>query len=230
MIARPARSRGASASTASAAMFASARSASGRSSSRRSACLTSIETPLSAAFRSVASTACGSKSNASTGSKPSFAAAIERTPEPQPTSSTLPRSSPASSSRQSCVVGCPPVPNARPGSITTAIAPSSGSSHGGPIQSEPTRTGLWNCRQRSSQSSSTTDAAAPPNACQIRSSPAAFVYAASSSPPSPAISSKPSGKSSIITARACSARASGTVTETRRRSVTPTPAFSEWRF
>ena len=56
------------------------------------------------------------------GSKPSFAAAIERTPEPQPMSSTLPRSSPASSSRQSCVVGCPPVPNARPGSITTAIA------------------------------------------------------------------------------------------------------------
>ena len=46
----------------------------------------------------------------------------------------------------------------------------------------------------------------------------------------PQISSKPSGKSSIITARACSARASGTVTETRRRSVTPTPAFSEWRF
>ena len=34
--------------------------------------MTSIETPLSAAFRSVASTACGSKSKATTGSKPEF--------------------------------------------------------------------------------------------------------------------------------------------------------------
>ena len=217
MITRAACRREPSASTASAAMFASARSVAGSSSSRRSACRTSIETPLSAAFRSVASTACGSKSNASTGAKPSFAAAIESTPEPQPMSSTLPRSSASSSSRQSRVVGCPPVPKARPGSITTAIASASGSSQGGPIQSRPTRTGLWNCRQRSSQSSSTSATAAPPNACQIRSSPAAFVYAAISSPPTPSISSKPSGKSSSITARACSARAAGTVTETRLR-------------
>ena len=95
-----------SASTASAAMFASARSVAGSSSSRRSACRTSTETPLSAAFRSLASTACGSKSNARTGAKPSFTAAIESTPEPQPMSSTLPRSSASSNSRQSCVVGC----------------------------------------------------------------------------------------------------------------------------
>ena len=38
-------------------------------------------------------------------------------------------------------------------------------------------------------------------------------------PPSPSISSKPCGKSSSMTARACSARASGTVTETRRSRV-----------
>ena len=57
--------------------------------------------------------------------------------------------------------------------------------------------------------------AAPPNACQIRSSPAAFVYAAISSPVVPSISSKPSGKSSSMTARACSAARRGTVTETR---------------
>ena len=109
------------------------------------------------------------------------------------------------------------MPNARPGSITTASRVARPAvSQGGPIQSEPTRTGLWNWRQRSCQSSSTSEAAAPPNACQIRSSPAAFVYAASSSaPPSPPISSNPSGKSSSMTARASSARASGTVIETR---------------
>ena len=41
--------------------------------------------------RSVASTAAGSSSTAITGPKPSFAAAIESTPEPQPTSSRLAR-------------------------------------------------------------------------------------------------------------------------------------------
>ena len=52
--------------------------------------------------------------------KPSRAAAMPSTPEPQPTSSSerLP-STRARSSRHSCVVGCAPVPNARPGSITT---------------------------------------------------------------------------------------------------------------
>ena len=84
-----------------------ARSAVGSSSSRRSAWRTSIETPLSAAFRSVASTAGGSKSNAEHRARSrACAAAIERTPEPQPTSSSAAALLPASSSRQSCVVGC----------------------------------------------------------------------------------------------------------------------------
>ena len=96
----------------------------GRSSSRRSACSTSTATPLSAAFRSVASTAWGSKSNARTGAKPSFAAAIERTPEPQPTSSTLPAPRPraaagraASSDARRCRTRGPgrSRPRARPG-------------------------------------------------------------------------------------------------------------------
>ncbi len=49
----------------------------------------------------------------------------------------LPRSSSWSSSRQSCVVGCAPVPNARPGSITTESEPELGASQGGPIHSDP---------------------------------------------------------------------------------------------
>ena len=108
-------------------MFASARSVAGSSSVAEVGLPDVDRDAVRGGVPLVASTACGSKSTASTGSKPSFAAAIASTPEPQPTSSTLPRSSPASSSRQSCVVGCAPVPNARPGSITTAIAPSSGS-------------------------------------------------------------------------------------------------------
>ena len=157
MIARPVRSLGESASTASAAMLASARSASGRSSSRRSACLTSIETPLSAALRSVASTACGSKSNASYGLEAELCRRNREDTRAAADVEHAPALLAGEQPKHSCVVGCPPVPNARPGSMTTAIAPSSGSSHGGPIQSEPTRTGLWNCRQRSSQSSSTSD-------------------------------------------------------------------------
>ena len=102
-----------------------------------------------------------------------------------------------------------PVPNARPGSITTAIASASGSSHGGPTQSGPIRTGRWNARQRSSQPSSTSSERVPPNAAHSRSSPAGSVYAASSTPPSWSTSSKPSGKSSIMIARARSACAVG---------------------
>ena len=40
------------------------------------------------------------------------------------------------------MVGWAPVPNACPGSTTTGIRPSSGSSQGGPTQSRPIRTGL----------------------------------------------------------------------------------------
>ena len=42
------------------------------------------------------------------------------------------------------------VPNARPGSTTTASSPAGGAIHGGPIQSPPARTGRWNSFQRSS--------------------------------------------------------------------------------
>ena len=72
-----------------------------------------------AAFARVVSSATSSTSTAVIGAKPSFAAAIESTPEPQPTSSRLVGSTSCSSSRQSRVVACAPVPNARPGSITT---------------------------------------------------------------------------------------------------------------
>ena len=131
---------------------------SGSSSSRRSACLTSIETPLSAAFRSVASTACGSKSNASTGREAELrrrdrehagaAADVEHAaPLLAPRAA---RGRAASSDGRRCRTRGPD--RSRPRS-----RPRPGSSHGGPIQSEPTRTGLWNWRQRSSQSSSTSD-------------------------------------------------------------------------
>ena len=92
---------------------------------------------FAAAFRSVASTASGSRSIASTGPKPSLAAAIERTPDPHPTSSRLPRGDSRSSSRQRRVVACAPVPNARPGSITTAIASGFGLLPGRPHPQRP---------------------------------------------------------------------------------------------
>ena len=162
----------ASASTRRSAMFATATSAAGRSSASDVERRGSTSTPFAAAFAASPRPRSASTSTASTGAKPSFAAAIASTPEPQPTSSRLPRGSSSSSSRQSRVVGCAPVPNARPGSITTAIASAGGSSHGGPTQSGPTRTGRWNVRQRSAQSSATSSARAPPNARQSRSSPA----------------------------------------------------------
>ena len=95
---------------------------------------------------------------------------------------------------QSCVVGCPPVPNARPGSITIAVASAGGSSQGGPIQTGPTRTGRWNAFQRSRQSAATSSPRAPPKECHSRSSPAASVYAISSTPSPDSTSSKPVGK------------------------------------
>ena len=57
----------------------------------------------------------GSSSQASTGACPSRAAASASTPEPQPRSSSGPGGWPSSSSRQSSVVACEPVPKARPG-------------------------------------------------------------------------------------------------------------------
>ena len=55
-----------------------------------------------------------------------------------------PGSSSWSSSSVSRVVGCAPVPNARPGSITIASAPAGALSHGGPTQKRPTTTPWWN--------------------------------------------------------------------------------------
>ena len=62
-------------------------------------------TPFAAAFVRVTSTAVPSTSTADTGPKPSFAAAIESTPEPQPTSRSEVGSSSCRSSSVSRVVG-----------------------------------------------------------------------------------------------------------------------------
>src|SRR5206468_8275038 len=97
-------------------------------------------TPFARALASVASTAAASTSTATTGAKPSLAAAIESTPEPQPTSRMLVGRTSCSSSRQSRVVGWAPVPKARPGSITTASTAGGGTSQGGPTQRRPTTT------------------------------------------------------------------------------------------
>ena len=100
------------------------------------------------------STARGSTSTRDTGAKPSCAAAIASTPEPQPTSSRLParparraaRGRAASSRARRCRTR-------GPGRSRPRARPASGASHGGPTQSGPTRTGRWNARQRSSQPS-----------------------------------------------------------------------------
>ena len=151
-------------------------------------------------------------------SKPSSAAATESTPEPQPTSSSEPGSSSCSSSRQSCVVGCAPVPNARPGSMTTASA-SRRRLH--PRRADPEAADAdrpVEARQRSSQPASTS---APCAAAE--EVPEALLAGCvgvggeldarrSARPPR-----TPPGKSSIIVARASSARSCPTCTETRRR-------------
>ena len=118
-----------------------------RSTSTRRA---SISTPFALAVAVATSTASRSRSTACTGANPSRTAAIATTPEPHPASSRLPRSSLASSSMHARVVGCAPVPNARPGSTTTELSPSGAGNHGGPIQSPPACTGRWNSFQRSS--------------------------------------------------------------------------------
>src|SRR5450830_1379705 len=75
-----------------------------------------------------ASRACTSISVPTASLAPSNRAAIARIPEPQPKSSTLQsfRSWPSSHSRHSAVVGCVPVPNARPGSSSRFTASGSG--------------------------------------------------------------------------------------------------------
>src|SRR5881275_3734219 len=116
---------------------------------------TATWTLFAAALARVVSSDTSSMSTACTGANPRFAPATERTPDPQPTSSRLVGSTACRSSRQSRVVACAPVPNARPGSITTATASGGGSSHGGPTQQRPTLTPWWNPRHASSQPSAT---------------------------------------------------------------------------
>ena len=96
------------------------------------------------------------------------------TPEPQPTSSSEPpRPVRASSSTQSRVVGCAPVPNARPGSITTARSGSGGVSHGGPSHRPATSTGRWNARHAFSQPGSTGRTLTSGSAARTRSTSSA---------------------------------------------------------
>ena len=102
-------------------MFATAVAAAG-SRSPASTSRASTSTPFTRAFSRVASIAGSSMSTPTTGANPSSAAAIESTPEPQPTSSSEPGSTSWRNCRQSCVVACEPVPKARPGSTTTASA------------------------------------------------------------------------------------------------------------
>jgi len=79
------------------------------------------------AFSRVTATASGSTSTARTVSAPSASATSERTPLPQPTSSTRdPRRAAPRSERISAtsrVVSCSPVPNARPGSSSMTCSP-----------------------------------------------------------------------------------------------------------
>ena len=68
-------------------MFATATPASGSGAARTSTCRTAISTRLAAAAARAASTAAASESSAVTGAKPNVAAATAMTPEPQPRSS-----------------------------------------------------------------------------------------------------------------------------------------------
>ena len=139
---------------------------------RRSQRVTVSATPFASAAASVAATDSRSWSHASTGSKPSRAAATARIPEPQPQSASGPpggRS--ASSASVSRVLGCAPVPNACPGSITTSSAPGRSGAHGARTRSGPTSSGR--CQSRQSEPSDTslveTSTSAPP--ATARSSP-----------------------------------------------------------
>ena len=152
----------------------------------------------------------GRASTAKTGANPSLAAATARTPEPQPASSRLPRSSRARSSMQARVVGCAPVPNARPGSTTTAGSPAGGGSHGGPIQSPPARArGGGTAFQRSSHPPRRARRARAETRARISASPAVSVYTASSSDASCLALLEACRERSMSHARAISASAVG---------------------
>ena len=99
--------------------------------------------------------ATGSSSSATIGSKPSFAAASATTPEPQPTSSRLPRW------QVSQVLDAEAGRRVRAGAERAARLDEDGRhvrggvSQGGPSQTPPAATGRWNRRQASSQPGST---------------------------------------------------------------------------
>ena len=78
---------------------------------------------------------------------------MESTPEPQPTSSRLAGSTSCSSSRQSRVVACAPVPNARPGSIDDGDRPGRRLLPRRPDPEPADGTAGWNARHSSSQPS-----------------------------------------------------------------------------
>ena len=104
--------------------FKSAGFSSDKNSCRRSA------TPFCSALLRLARIACGSISIPTALFAPSFNAAMAKIPEPQPKSMTVLsfKSRPSSHSKHSAVVGCVPVPNAKPGSSITLTAFSSGTS------------------------------------------------------------------------------------------------------
>ena len=126
MIARSTRQlAAASRSTTSSATFATAISVGGSSSASASATCASISTPFARAFALVASIAASSRSIADHGREPELRGGDREHAGP---AADVEQRSPArrscSSSRQSRVVGCAPVPKARPGSTT--IGSSSG--------------------------------------------------------------------------------------------------------
>lgn len=82
-------------------------------------------TPFAASDSRATSTASGSRSSASTPAAPQRSATSVRIPDPQPRSiQRLPRSTRRSSAAvQRRVVGCSPVPNARPGTSSSGCRP-----------------------------------------------------------------------------------------------------------
>src|SRR5213595_3147498 len=120
---------------------------------------TRSHTRLRAAFAIAEATASGSSSTARIWPTPSRAAAIASTPEPVPRSisrrGAVRAISDSSRSRHPSVLGCWPVPKARPGSIAITTRPfAGGRSQGGAISRRlPTGSGRKCTRQASAQSS-----------------------------------------------------------------------------
>ncbi len=132
-------------------MLATTTSASGSSSRSTSARATSSSTPFARAVSAATSTATVVEIDGADRSEPEPRRPRQRRhPSRSRRREGFRARAAASSSMHARVVGCAPVPNARPGSTTTASSPAGGAIHGGPIQSPPARTGRWNSFQRSS--------------------------------------------------------------------------------